>query len=605
MTPICSKARRTAITSILIAGILLPPFYFFVMVQYGAITLPYWDHLATAKQIIEFFDGSLTWQSLIEPQAQARPLFPRLIFIANAAMTRWDIRSEYAYIYLTVGGAWITLLYGLWRTSGSWGRTPTLAAAVLISIVAFSPVGSTNHTWSLMLLATLSYFCAIAAFVIVSLHPLSRSANIIAAILAWVAAYSISQGLFVFPVILIVQQLIATNKFWPTRWSAFWLVNLVVCYVLYIPGVPLSGGPHPRLFDFFAFIAVYIGNPLGSLLWFPNQGAIDLPYTIIVNGIAGIIILGMVVLSARRAFLELSAKRSETVIFFSLTTYASMSAIVTAWGRANGPYAIASANSSRYSIFAACFLFALIFYYAPKLARGDLRFNSWYKVGTVVFTMASIVTYGRAIKVYQVEHRNNEWLADIYPLHPEPSDLDNRAYPDPVYLRSVRADLFRLSIGPYRSIARPTAPIYAGAFIGAIPLKPGTVITQRFHAAFPVIRSVSFLVVTWGEEPSSYPVHWKVIGIKDGKRSTVGEGELEASDFLDWRMATIRMSSTQEQPEFEVIFSVNPNASVRYPLGLTFNPPGADTFSPALINGKAREDGGKVGLRVTYENPTR
>jgi glucan phosphoethanolaminetransferase (alkaline phosphatase superfamily) len=94
------------------------------------------DHMATAKQIVEYFDGTLTFQSLIEPLNQARPLFPRLTVIANAALTNWDIRSEYVYIYLTVYGTLAALLLTLWRISKEWPRLITLTAALCISIVS-------------------------------------------------------------------------------------------------------------------------------------------------------------------------------------------------------------------------------------------------------------------------------------------------------------------------------------------------------------------------------------------------------------------------------------------------------------------------------------
>jgi hypothetical protein len=124
----------------LVVGIALPPIYLLVAVQYGARLFPYWDHMATAKQIVQYFDGPLTFGSMIEPQSQARPLFPRLIFIANAALTNWDIRSEYIYIYLTIFGTLAALLLRLLRLSRGWPKSITLTAALCISIISCSPV---------------------------------------------------------------------------------------------------------------------------------------------------------------------------------------------------------------------------------------------------------------------------------------------------------------------------------------------------------------------------------------------------------------------------------------------------------------------------------
>jgi hypothetical protein len=111
---------RAAVISLLIVGIALPPLYLLVMIEYGAITFPYWDHVPTAKYIIRYFDGSLTFNDLVEPHNEARPLFPRLIFVASAALTKWDLRAEYSYIYITVYGALAALLIALWRLSRDW-----------------------------------------------------------------------------------------------------------------------------------------------------------------------------------------------------------------------------------------------------------------------------------------------------------------------------------------------------------------------------------------------------------------------------------------------------------------------------------------------------
>jgi hypothetical protein len=58
---------RRAATAALVAGIFLPPIYLFAMIEYGAITFPYWDHLASAKQIVEYFDGTLTFPGFVGP----------------------------------------------------------------------------------------------------------------------------------------------------------------------------------------------------------------------------------------------------------------------------------------------------------------------------------------------------------------------------------------------------------------------------------------------------------------------------------------------------------------------------------------------------------
>jgi hypothetical protein len=432
------------------------------------------------------------------------------------------------------------------------------------------------------------------------MRPLSWPANTLAAIFGWIGTYSLSEGLFVFPAILIIHQMIAPRPYMLTRWSMFWLVNLLVCYALYIHDSFIDGSHPPAAINFIPFIFVYVGNPLGSLLWYPAMDVVWLPETSIINAICGVLLLGLGGITAWRASHELSNRRPETLIFFSFAAYAGACTVVTAWGRAVGDYPIATANSSRYSIFAVCYLFALIFYYAPKFARGELAFTRWHKAAFGIFLIASAVSYVRAIPVYKSAHDDNIWLANAYTRHAEPTDFDDRVFPLAEYLYPKRADLLRLGIGPYRSIAETAATaIFDGAYVAAVPLAPGTIVKQRFRSAHPIIRSISFPIVTWARRPSRYRIHWKAVGIKSD--STLGEGSFAASGLSDWQAVTVRLNGAIEAQEVETTFSVEGGDAVPNPIGLALYAPGTHQPAAAMIDGNAREDGAEVGISVRYE----
>lgn len=436
------------------------------------------------------------------------------------------------------------------------------------------------------------------------MQPLSWRANILAAILAWVSAYSNNQGLFLFPAIFIVHQIFSTKIFSFNRRSLFWLINLIVCYAVYIPGAWDGDTPPPGLFNFLAFILVYAGNPLGSLLWFPYHGAIDLPYTTIINAISGIVTLGFVGFAAWRTFWELPTKRPESLILFSFALYAGACTVVTAWGRANGTYAIESANSSRYSIFAACFLFGLIFYYTAKFAKGDIAVTRWHKAALAFFLTASAISYARSVPVYRTTHNDNEWLADAYAPHAAPTDLDIRVFPDVAKFQNVKADLHRLGIGPYRLIAKTTQAISSSRYVAAIALGSGAEIKQRFYSAYPNIRSISFEVVTYARWPSAYRVHWNIAAMRNGNRSTVGDGSFSTFFLSDWQTITLGLNAanSKSQEEYEVTFFVEPGEAIRQPIGLPLYAPGDQGSSPALVDGVARNDGSMARLSVKYDH---
>jgi hypothetical protein len=590
--------KQAVSVPLLLCAIVAPPLFLFAMIQYSAILYPYWDHLTDMVQISQYYDGTLTLKSLLEPQQPTRPFFPRLIFVINAVLTKWDIRSEFVYIYLTVYGGFAALLFALWRSSRDWPLHAVLTAALLISIIACSPVGSQNHYWSLMLIATLCYFGSLVALVAISVYPESWPANIVGAMFAWVAAYSLGPGLFLFPAIFLVQQLVAPQLFKPTRWSMFWLCNWIVCYSVYFPGAPFTGSTTPKLFDFLAFTAVYIGSPFGSLLWFPYMGAIDIPHTTVINAICGTIIIGLTLYTVWRALLERQAKRPETLFFLSVAAYVGASALVTTWGRASGPFAIIGANSSRYSLFSACLLFGLIIYYAGKYARRELIFTTWHKVAVCIFVAASAVSYVRSFPVYKKAHDDNVWLAEVYNPRAAPTDLDTLAYPDFDYFEPKRADMLRLGIGPYRTLAEPKDRIYSGAFVAAEALKPGHVVTQRFQPTLPAVKSISFKLVTWGITPDAYRIVWKVVETKDQK--LLGEGTLATAGIKDWEEVSLRLTGASDGSEIEVSLSADGIDRVEKPVGLALYPPKAKLSSTAEVDRQARADGASVGLTAHY-----
>ena len=78
------------------------------------------------------------------------------------------------------------------------------------------------------------------------------------------------------------------------------------------------------------------------------------------------------------------------------------------------------------------------------------------------------------------------------------------------------------------------SPIYAGKFVAAVPLTPGTTISQRFRTKFAKVRSISFQIVTWGNKPTPYQIFWKAVGQKNDALATLGEGKISTSGLTDW-----------------------------------------------------------------------
>ena len=391
--------------------------YLVIAIQYSAIIYPYFDHLVLLKYLSAYYDGNLNFTDLFEPQAQTRPFVPRLIFLANAVLTKWDIRSEFVFIYATFFGTLAAHLYALRRLSDHSLTPPFIIGAGLISIFICSPVGNTNHWWSLMLFETLASMLITISLLAVSLDQKSWLANIVAAIAGWLAAYSLSNGLFVFPAIFAIDQIASNRPFKLNSFGAFWISNFILLCLIYIPGLPLDHR-NPSISDIAWFFFVYLGSPLGSMLWFQFTSPFDLPLGTKFNGIVGVFLVGSTLLTLRKALADLRTGRPEAFLLFTFVAFAIVSAVVTAWGRAG--FGLHGAQSPRYSTFAAFLIIGLIYYFAVRIARLGNRgmWHRWARLNCMLvlgsLLILSSITYIRAIPIYRIAHEFNQIAASAY-----------------------------------------------------------------------------------------------------------------------------------------------------------------------------------------------
>jgi hypothetical protein len=161
-----------------VALIVGPGIYLFVMMQYSAITYPFWDHLELVRFLTKLHDGALTFSDLVSAHNQTRPFVYRAIYLANAVATSWDIRSEYAIMSLTIYGLFAAHIYLITKLCK--GRAIQYPVMALISVLFFSPVGHNNFWWSMMLQLDLANLFIFLAVVVVALGPNSWSRHVVA-----------------------------------------------------------------------------------------------------------------------------------------------------------------------------------------------------------------------------------------------------------------------------------------------------------------------------------------------------------------------------------------------------------------------------------------
>ena len=80
------------------AAAMAPALFVLLIIQYSAITVPFWDHCELGRLLIPIHDHGFQLASLWAPHNQHRPLTYRAVLLLNAYLTNWDIRSEYVYL---------------------------------------------------------------------------------------------------------------------------------------------------------------------------------------------------------------------------------------------------------------------------------------------------------------------------------------------------------------------------------------------------------------------------------------------------------------------------------------------------------------------------
>jgi hypothetical protein len=572
--------------------------------------------VALINVISKYHDGTLHFADLIAPHNQTRPLTYRAIYLFNAIMTDWDIRSEYVYMYASIYSLWALHIYALWRVRNRQTDVRFLLTSFAVTIFLFSPVGHNNHWWSMMLQLNLANLLIAAGLLNLAFRPDSWSAHILSAVLLWLASYTLTNGIFAIIAVIVIFQLGRPRPLQFDRFVLFWIANLACLAIVYLPGIPLEDGaarPTPSAILWFAL--VYLGNPVMSLLRFPYQHQFDLPETTIWNGAVGGILVGVALPTLWRARSELIARRPAALVLFLFSSFAVISALATAWGRAAfDQFGVANANASRYSIFAVYLTLGLAYYYAERLARvgpGGSRDKARAKAiriagmaGAAIFSLLATVTYVRAIAIYDGSHDFNNMLANAYVARGAATDFDLYIFPDPAFRQKARAEMYRLGLGPYRARPRITVRLASGQFTEAMPLTPGMTVSQRFTPDRDDLNGISLQFVTWGRRPSSYNVDWTLYLVDGSARQAKASGHISMGDTYDWQTVTLQSGLMTDSADkiFELELKAPAGSAIEDAAGLPlYAPKGESRMPPATVDSQPNASGATLGIMTIYD----
>ncbi len=305
-------------------------------VTFFSVNVPVWDEWTMVPLMQKAEAGTLSFTDLWAPQNQHRILLPRLIVLALAPLTGWDVRYEMALSVLFAVALWVVLVRQAQRSACALGRTSPLWLPALLSLLVFSLSQQENWLSGLQLQIPLNTLTATAALLLLAQPGLRGWRFAGACALALAATASFGAGLLCWPLgALALWWQRGNDRRYLRRALPVWLMLSVACFAAYLHNLGGAGAEAAaglgRGGEYLRFVFTYLGAPL----WFVT------PEPAFWLGIVGVLLLSGLALGLvgrRRGVVWPSVQP-----YLLLALYAVGSAALTGLGRSAGGAAMALA----------------------------------------------------------------------------------------------------------------------------------------------------------------------------------------------------------------------------------------------------------------------
>ena len=372
------------------------------LTHYG-LDFPYWDEMLIAPLIAHAKTGQLRFIELWSQHNEHRPLFPRLIMLALALPSDWNV--AWVLSANLVCGVGIFLSYAwlvLRKTAEPMQDAPDpFWVLPVFAFFVFSWGQMENWVWGLELTVLLCSLAVVAGMAMLGDARCGWWGFAGAAMMGVVASYSFANGVLYWfaaiPALLAMRGLSREQK---TLRVLLWCVIAFLTLESYFfayhkPGVspPLTAVlQHPL--SYIGYLLLYLGSPVVSICSTPPwHGGPPHPYGPyhFIPGAAGVLLFAWVLLTLWRSR---RIAYAATASWLSIAAFAVLSALATGIGRVG--LGAEAGLYSRYMTTNAmfwCALFALIAVGVQHgIFLGAMRTRRWtFAIGAVVLVLANVL----------------------------------------------------------------------------------------------------------------------------------------------------------------------------------------------------------------------
>jgi hypothetical protein len=318
---------------------LAPPAALAVLIDRFGVNLPHTDQWELVPLMQKQDHAGFSLTDFFAQHGEQRIVFPRLLMLALAPLTNWNIRVELFVNFLLAAAIFLILVRLLADTLSALGRWFMVPAACA-SLMIFSPVQWENLLWGW----AISWFLPLLTFLIavtaLAKWPEDRPAwpaVLIAVAAAVLSQYSLFHGTLTWisciPILIVRKNL--------RKFIGVWVLAGVAFTALYLYGRHPShwegfyASPHSLVRDprmAFEYLSYYLGRPVLDL---------DPSFWVGTMLVVLFILSTILLLVVRRDRLE------SGVIWFSIGCYALLTAVMTMLGRLK--LGLGNAGASRYT----------------------------------------------------------------------------------------------------------------------------------------------------------------------------------------------------------------------------------------------------------------
>lgn len=419
-----------------------PSFIIYFVYFYGA-TCPISDQWELVPLLRKMHDGELAFTDIWIQHREHRMLFPKLIMLALAWLTDWNIMYE-LYTNIVLAGLILLFLYFLLWQSVSNSISSWLM--VMLSFIFFSPVQWENWLWGWPIQIFLSVLATVVAVWSVSRWPGQLRGVLVAIGCAVISSYSYTSGLLTW--IVVIMLMAQRGRKW--KHILLWITAFIAATTYYYYGYTkiahhsslLYSLNHP--YDYTRYILAYLGSPLSF-----GTSAINRKDISTAIGLLLVIIACALTIHIRRSSKEEYIK---LLPWQALGSYAVLNAAATGVGRLR--FGVFQALSSRYTIFSILFIISVIIILVVWVKQNTRIHNHLPKKSVIfvscistLFFVSYILSFSRSIRESTVLSNNIQRdVLSLEYIETAPDKSLGIFYPDVAIVRSYTKILLDLGL---------------------------------------------------------------------------------------------------------------------------------------------------------------